>query len=97
MVMHLHGLRISRKLRDSQTLSLPFDMLESTPMITNFTLYILLRSFKNSSDLKLVVKTTERFKFSHTILSLSFKICQSHQSLLIAHWVGERILTSTFR
>ena len=39
-----------------------------------------------------------RFKFCHTILSsLPSKMCQSYQSLLIAHSAHERILTSTFR
>ena len=39
-----------------------------------------------------------RFKFCHTILwSLSAKMSQSRQSLLIAHWVHERILMSTCR
>ena len=38
-----------------------------------------------------------QFKLSHTILStLPAKMCQSHQSLLIAHSVHESILTSTF-
>ena len=39
-----------------------------------------------------------RFKFcSAIILSLLAKMYQSRQSLLIARWVHERILTSTFR
>ena len=39
-----------------------------------------------------------RFRFCHTILSsLPAKMCQSLQSLLIAHSVHERIFTSTFR
>ena len=44
------------------------------------------------------LRNVERFKFCHTILSsLPAKMCQSRQTLLIAHSVHERILTSTFR